>query len=313
MSPSLSWRKLSDTFRPQTLTRRSLSPALAACLARLLLIPLPLLSLSLSLANRITLRLATRAAVTLAMNESVKAMAAYKAANSNHHAKGSMGPSDVVLKTEAGDSQKCRSLVCDAAGIIIAEMVYRCMICNSVSDSITEARAHYQLTHMEDEEEDEQEDEEYSKYSVNNGDGLRFQGSQSHNASSRSPGDHQASHRQSPASSGFRNPLVPDVSLYEDNSPLPLKFTSNNNNNNNFTPHNNVVAYKGNHSSQSIAAPVSHDSRTDCSCDAGLMDQSSAQTVPGRVMTSAATNGGSNTKSGYVNCAVCNVTRFYSW
>ena len=43
----------------------------------------------------------------------------------------------------------CRSLICDANGIIIAEVVYRCMICSSVLNSITEARSHYHSNHID--------------------------------------------------------------------------------------------------------------------------------------------------------------------
>lgn len=48
------------------------------------------------------------------------------------------------------DQDRCRSLVCDPNGIIVAEMVYRCMICFYVSDTMTEARQHYVLKHMDE-------------------------------------------------------------------------------------------------------------------------------------------------------------------
>lgn len=47
------------------------------------------------------------------------------------------------------DREGCRSLVCDSNGIIIAEMVYRCMICAFISDSICDAQRHYQVRHMD--------------------------------------------------------------------------------------------------------------------------------------------------------------------
>lgn len=158
------------------------------------------------------------------------------------------------------DPLKCRSLVCDSTGIIIAEMVYRCMICNSVTDSITEARAHYQSNHME--EEDEEQEEEY-KFTPSN-ESIRYQSpynSQQSSSAARSPMD-QSHGRQS--GSSFRNALVPDVSLFEGNSVLPLKFSNhhNNNNNNNSINHNNNnhlqhnnnnhLSYKSNHSGQSV-------------------------------------------------------------
>lgn len=46
------------------------------------------------------------------------------------------------------DRSGCRSLVCDSSGIIIAEMVFRCMICAHVSDAISTAHRHYQSAHM---------------------------------------------------------------------------------------------------------------------------------------------------------------------
>lgn len=46
------------------------------------------------------------------------------------------------------DRVGCRSLVCDSNGIIIAEMVFRCMICAHISDAISTARLHYQSVHM---------------------------------------------------------------------------------------------------------------------------------------------------------------------
>lgn len=50
------------------------------------------------------------------------------------------------------DQERCRSLVCDPNGIIVAEMVYRCMICFYVSDTMPEARQHYVLKHIEDDD-----------------------------------------------------------------------------------------------------------------------------------------------------------------
>lgn len=50
------------------------------------------------------------------------------------------------------DQDRCRSLVCDPNGIIVAEMVYRCMICFYVSDSMTEARQHYVQKHIEEDD-----------------------------------------------------------------------------------------------------------------------------------------------------------------
>ncbi|XP_054159228.1 uncharacterized protein LOC128957486 [Oppia nitens] len=43
-----------------------------------------------------------------------------------------------------------RSLVCDANGIIVAEMVYRCMICSAINEGLEDAQRHYQMEHIDD-------------------------------------------------------------------------------------------------------------------------------------------------------------------
>ncbi|KAI1299988.1 hypothetical protein HDE_03653 [Halotydeus destructor] len=55
----------------------------------------------------------------------------------------------VVIRHQVDDREGCRSLVCDANGIIVAEMVYRCMICTTVSDCIADAQKHYRSKHMD--------------------------------------------------------------------------------------------------------------------------------------------------------------------
>lgn len=116
------------------------------------------------------------------------------------------------------DSDKCRSLVCDSSGIIIAEMVYRCMICYYVTDSIIEAKAHYQSDHMNDDDDEDQEMEPMP------------QSNQSALASNRS--FNNINHNNNNHRNTFKNnnPLVPDISLYEESSPMNFKFNSNNNN-----------------------------------------------------------------------------------
>lgn len=47
------------------------------------------------------------------------------------------------------DRQGCRSLVCNFNGIIVAEMIYRCMVCANMADSMAEAHKHYQLKHID--------------------------------------------------------------------------------------------------------------------------------------------------------------------
>ena len=47
-----------------------------------------------------------------------------------------------------------RSLVCDSNGIIVAEMVYRCMICSAIHEVLEDAQRHYQCEHIEDNDND---------------------------------------------------------------------------------------------------------------------------------------------------------------
>lgn len=116
------------------------------------------------------------------------------------------------------ETDKCRSLVCDSSGIIIAEMVYRCMICYYVTDSITEAKAHYQSDHMND---DEEEDEETESPAQTN---QALSSNRSFNNINHNNNNHRNSFKNN-------NPLVPDVNLYEESSPINFKFNSSNNNN----------------------------------------------------------------------------------
>lgn len=66
--------------------------------------------------------------------------------NNNNSSHPSSGTGGHGLKDER---EGCRSLICDANGIIIAEMVYRCMICSSVADSIADAKIHYHNNHID--------------------------------------------------------------------------------------------------------------------------------------------------------------------
>lgn len=68
------------------------------------------------------------------------------------------------------DQERCRSLVCDPNGIIVAEMVYRCMICFYVSDTMQDARSHYVTKHIE--EEDDNLSNDNSTDQINNLDDL---------------------------------------------------------------------------------------------------------------------------------------------
>ncbi|XP_074602789.1 uncharacterized protein LOC141856395 isoform X2 [Brevipalpus obovatus] len=54
-----------------------------------------------------------------------------------------------IIDEVRDDRGGCRSLVCSANGIIVAEMIYRCMICANMADSMAEAHKHYQLKHID--------------------------------------------------------------------------------------------------------------------------------------------------------------------
>lgn len=49
----------------------------------------------------------------------------------------------------------CRSLVCDSNGIIVAENVFRCMLCSSIFDSIADSKRHYYQFHVDDDDDED--------------------------------------------------------------------------------------------------------------------------------------------------------------
>ena len=49
----------------------------------------------------------------------------------------------------------CRSLVCDTNGIIVAETVYRCLLCSEIFDSVIEAKHHYYEYHVDDDDDED--------------------------------------------------------------------------------------------------------------------------------------------------------------
>ena len=120
--------------------------------------------------------------------------------------------------TEDGD--KCRSLVCDPSGIIIAEMVYRCMICHYVSEAIQESREHYQSVHMQDEN-----DEEDGHHESRSTESMLYKDKAQVN---RSLQQHKQMLQQQRRS---MNPMIPDLnlSMYEDDRLTPRSFKSEGN------------------------------------------------------------------------------------
>ena len=59
-----------------------------------------------------------------------------------------------------------RSLVCDANGIIVAEMVYRCMICAEIHEVLDECERHYHHEHMN--EDDNNSNSDHKNLNSNN-------------------------------------------------------------------------------------------------------------------------------------------------
>lgn len=57
-------------------------------------------------------------------------------------------PDDEIFDSFADERRGCRSLICDTNGIIVAEMVYRCIICAFITESIADAQVHYHRRHM---------------------------------------------------------------------------------------------------------------------------------------------------------------------
>jgi len=172
---------------------------------------------------------------------------------------------DMSLKDEHQD--RCRSLVCDPNGIIVAEMVYRCMICFYVSDTMSEARQHYVLKHIEEDD----------------------------------------------LSNDNCADQIDDLDDLKNIPKLNKKLQQQNNNskfqNNKHLNHNEIDNFTLNGSKY----------RDNSS---GAIDMSPSSDSYDRYMPSVVTisegiesntnllqNGG---KSGYVNCAVCKITRFYS-
>ncbi|XP_074605129.1 uncharacterized protein LOC141858321 [Brevipalpus obovatus] len=158
-------------------------------------------------------------------------------------------PGSELMMKEDNDN-RCRSLVCDPNGIIVAEMVYRCMICFYITDTMMEAKQHYSLKHMDDEDDKELDinTESFAESEDNNLSIVPQLSSSTGNGSSyyaKYSGD---------------EPLSPeDADSFDPYSPL-------------VTMTEGIEVTNGN--------------------GAGL--------------------NGPGGKSGYVNCAVCGVTRFYS-
>lgn len=54
---------------------------------------------------------------------------------------------DTAAVKEATGSTRCRSLLCDANGTFVAELVYRCLMCNALHEQASDAQSHYLNRH----------------------------------------------------------------------------------------------------------------------------------------------------------------------
>lgn len=209
----------------------------------------------------------------------------------------------------ADDGDKCRSLVCDPSGIIIAEMVYRCMICHYVSEAMAEARHHYQSVHMQD---DDEEDARHHEPQSRSTESMLYKDKTSVNRSLQQQyaTKHQARPQPSRQSLNHANPLIPDVklSLYDDDAVVQPPYKG---------PDGHAI-------NLSSECHLLHDRKPHATADRrsahvtyathALFVQigSGANHTPPVPHHQPTTNGTTSTKSGYVTCAVCSVTRYYS-
>lgn len=171
------------------------------------------------------------------------------------------------------DQDRCRSLVCDPNGIIVAEMVYRCMICFYVNDTMSEARQHYALKHIE-------EDDLSNENCVDQCDDLD---------------DLRHSKNNIPRH-------VTKKQLQNNNN--STKYQNGNRSNSldsngldSYSPVNGSNKYRN-----SSAEPI----------DMSPSSDSFDRYLPLVTISDETGSNNATTKSGYVNCAVCNVTRYYS-
>jgi len=137
------------------------------------------------------------------------------------------------MNNDEREGSSCRSLVCDGNGIIIAEMVYRCMICAFISDSIGDAQRHYQVRHMEGDSQpstsvkhepidflDEEDDSDGNDANFSER-GLVPDPNNFHDTSGHQEYDHDLGPDQAPAKSLQRRSLAPSY-----HQPTPNTFTS---------------------------------------------------------------------------------------
>lgn len=131
-----------------------------------------------------------------------------------------------------------RSLVCDTNGIIVAEMVYRCMICSAIHDVLDDAQSHYQTEHIDDNDIDlknqnqqmvpldsDLEDEEELSMNYDMSDMFEDVGQNAPNTVNVSvPGNLRQLQYQSNANSDSLIMNSPSVDSYAENRAKPITF-----------------------------------------------------------------------------------------
>ena len=176
----------------------------------------------------------------------------------------------------------CRSLICDPNGIIIAETVYRCMICCHISDSVARSQSHYYKHHMKDDE--------------------------------RPPTSDQDPPQREPEMIDVRDEEVDDDETGEEDyslntSPTQLNQTGA------------VITYGSrgrndqHHHKNTGSSIISNMNPSKKTSGNFVYSPSPADYVPGRnaQRALAAQNNPLNTvRGGYVTCAVCNITKYYA-
>lgn len=189
------------------------------------------------------------------------------------------------------DRRGCRSLICDANSIIIAEMVYRCLICAHVTESIGDAQRHYHKKHMRK----ERCKKAPKKPPSNAGNGHAFENysEQEMDEELENDGaDYSGEDLNSQSGTASQSTVTFDV-------PSSLRQL------------------------QQTLAPDSKGSTAEAGSSSGtkkpgnfVYSPSPADYVPGRnankALNPAAQSNVNAARGGYVTCAVCNITKYYA-
>ena len=186
---------------------------------------------------------------------------------------------DEVIIEARDDREGCRSLICDSNGIIVAEMVYRCMICANVADSIAEAQKHYQVKHIINDIATASEKKQNQPLIQNNENNLF----DLEDASSSLPS--QPSTLKYSLPSGLSQSIQPQVIP-------PSQYYSSS-----LVNHMPLERAKGKTNRK----------------ENGKLAINVASKMSSSLVSPAISNyGAGSSRGGYVTCAVCNITKFYA-